>query len=48
MTPGQQSRHTIALKAMYNPHSQNNRNVLNDNFGIQLPLIPQTKDKRVS
>lgn len=48
LTPGQQSRQAMALKAMYNPQSQNNRNVMNENFGIQLPLIPQIKEKRVS
>lgn len=47
LTPGQQAKHSMALKAMYNPYSQNNRTVLNDNFGIQLPLIPQVKEKRV-
>ncbi|KAL4227848.1 hypothetical protein ACF0H5_013286 [Mactra antiquata] len=46
ITPGQQSKQNIALKAVYNPYSQHNRTVMNDNFGIQLPLIPQTKEKR--
>ncbi|WAR06286.1 IQCH-like protein [Mya arenaria] len=43
-TQGQQR--SLALRAVYNPHSQSNRNVLNDNFGIQLPLIPQKREKR--
>jgi len=48
LTPGQQSRQFLALRAMNNPHSQANRTVLSDNFGIQLPLIPQTKEKKVT
>ncbi|XP_052805677.1 IQ domain-containing protein H-like isoform X2 [Mya arenaria] len=48
LSPGQQSKQSLALRAVYNPHSQSNRNVLNDNFGIQLPLIPQKREKRKS
>ncbi|XP_052277313.1 IQ domain-containing protein H-like isoform X2 [Dreissena polymorpha] len=46
LTPGQQSKQALALRVMYNPHSQANRGVLNENFGIQLPLIPQSKEKK--
>lgn len=48
LTPGQQSKQQIALRAVYNPYSQNNRSVLNDSFGIQLPLIPQRKENRTN
>jgi len=47
MTPGQQSKQALALRAVYNPYSQQNRPVLNDSFGIQLPLIPQRKEQKV-
>ncbi|WAQ98912.1 IQCH-like protein [Mya arenaria] len=46
MSQGYGPRQSLALRAVYNPHSQSNRNVLNDNFGIQLPLIPQKREKR--
>ncbi|KAK3607906.1 hypothetical protein CHS0354_036732 [Potamilus streckersoni] len=44
LTPGQQLKQGMALRAVFNPYSQENRNVLNSNFGIQLPLIPQKKE----
>ncbi|KAK3096782.1 hypothetical protein FSP39_003245 [Pinctada imbricata] len=40
-TPGQQSRHMLTLRAVLNPYSNANRDAMNDNFGIQLPLINQ-------
>ncbi|XP_053405574.1 IQ domain-containing protein H-like isoform X3 [Mercenaria mercenaria] len=46
LSPGQQSKQTLALRAVYNPHSQQNRPVMNENFGIMLPLIPQSKEKK--
>lgn len=46
LTPGQQSKQAMALRAVYNPYSQQNRQMMNDNFGIMLPLIPQSKEKK--
>ena len=42
-----QTKQSNALRAVYNPYSQQNRGVLSENFGIQLPLIPQKKEPRV-
>lgn len=38
-TPGQQTKHMLTLRAVLDPQSNMNRQTLNANFGIQLPLI---------
>ncbi|XP_052701435.1 IQ domain-containing protein H-like isoform X2 [Crassostrea angulata] len=38
-TPGQQTKHMLTLRAVLDPQSNMNRQTLNENFGIQLPLI---------
>lgn len=38
-TPGQQTKHMLTLRAVLDPYSNMNRQALNNNFGIQLPLI---------
>lgn len=45
-TPGQQARHVLTLRAVLNPQNKYNRESLNENFGIVLPLIPQKKQSR--
>ncbi|XP_076101914.1 IQ domain-containing protein H-like isoform X2 [Mytilus galloprovincialis] len=40
-TPGQQARHVLTLRTVLNPQNKYNRDSLNDNFGIVLPLIQQ-------
>ncbi|XP_041366539.1 IQ domain-containing protein H-like isoform X2 [Gigantopelta aegis] len=46
LTPSQQLKQQCNLRAMANPYNAQNRNVLNDNYGIQLPLIPQKPEPR--
>ncbi|XP_050402803.1 IQ domain-containing protein H isoform X1 [Patella vulgata] len=46
LTPGQQMKQQRNLRAMFNPHNQQNRNVMQDNFGVQLPLIHTKKESK--
>ncbi|XP_021362303.1 IQ domain-containing protein H-like isoform X2 [Mizuhopecten yessoensis] len=45
-SPGQQTKHMLTLRAVLNPMHGQNRQSLNDNFGIQLPLIPQRNENK--
>ncbi|XP_069138728.1 IQ domain-containing protein H-like isoform X4 [Argopecten irradians] len=45
-SPGQQTKHMLTLRAVLNPMHGQNRQSLNDNFGIQLPLIPQRVENK--
>ncbi|KAL5004198.1 hypothetical protein ScPMuIL_017654 [Solemya velum] len=47
LTPGQQFQQMQALKAVANPYSQQNRQVLSDNYSIQLPLIHQRRETKL-
>lgn len=36
-----------ALRAIFNPHNEQNRPVMRENFGIQLPLINERRSQKV-
>lgn len=42
-----QARHVLTLRTVLNPQNKYNRDTLNDNFGIVLPLIQQKKQSKV-
>ncbi|XP_067666806.1 IQ domain-containing protein H-like [Haliotis asinina] len=46
LTPGQQHKQQWGLRAVYNPYNSQSRNVLQENYGIQLPLIADKRDAR--
>lgn len=43
LTPGQKHSQQWTLRAIFNPHNQQNRPIMRENFGIQLPLINERK-----
>ncbi|KAK7478399.1 hypothetical protein BaRGS_00030324 [Batillaria attramentaria] len=43
LSPGQKHYQQWTLRAIFNPQNQNNRPVMRENFGIQLPLINARK-----
>lgn len=47
LSPGQRFKHGVALKAVANPLNEKNRDILHDNYGIQLPVIPDKKQTKV-
>lgn len=46
LTPGQKHSQQWTLRAIFNPHNQQNRPVMRENFGIQLPLINERKSAK--
>ncbi|XP_064607991.1 IQ domain-containing protein H-like isoform X2 [Liolophura sinensis] len=48
LTPGQMARHLWSIRAIGNPQNVCNRQVLNDQYGIQLPLLPQKTQSKHS
>ncbi len=47
LTPGQDFKQNWSNRAINNPYNTQNRNVLNESYGIQLPLIMDRKGPRV-
>ncbi|XP_070208772.1 IQ domain-containing protein H-like isoform X2 [Littorina saxatilis] len=43
LTPGQKHHQQWTLRAIFNPQNQQNRPVMRENFGIQLPLINERR-----
>ncbi|XP_064651541.1 IQ domain-containing protein H-like isoform X2 [Lineus longissimus] len=48
LTPAQVLKTGHNVKAIHNPYNPQNRNVLHDNYGIQLPLIVDKRHNRVA
>ncbi|XP_048255584.1 IQ domain-containing protein H-like isoform X2 [Haliotis rufescens] len=46
LTPGQQHKQQWGLRAVYNPYNSQSRSVLQENYGIQLPLIADKREAR--
>ncbi|XP_033124079.1 IQ domain-containing protein H-like isoform X2 [Anneissia japonica] len=46
-SPGQQAKFTYNMKALHDPFSTQNRKLVNENYGISLPLIVERRQNKV-
>ena len=46
-TPAEKHRLKMAQQSIFNPQNDQNRQTMNENFGIQLPLISDHKQSKV-
>ncbi|PVD19960.1 hypothetical protein C0Q70_20454 [Pomacea canaliculata] len=46
LSPGQRHHQQWALRTIFNPHNEQNRPVMRENFGIQLPLINERRSQK--